>query len=93
MRTIERSTAFKKDFKREFKGKYQKVLNDDLLAVLVVLANDGVLDVKYRDHELTGEWITYRECHIKPNLLLIYCKMEENSLRLARLGSHSALFG
>lgn len=55
MRTIERSTAFKKDFKREFKGKYQKVLNDDLLAVLVVLANDGVLDVKYRDHELTGE--------------------------------------
>ncbi|MEI8010820.1 MAG: type II toxin-antitoxin system YafQ family toxin, partial [Candidatus Nitrotoga sp.] len=65
MRTIERSTAFKKDFKRESKGKYQKVLNDDLLAVLVVLANDGVLDVKYRDHELTGEWITYRECHIK----------------------------
>ena len=93
MRTIERSTAFKKDFKRESKGKYQKVLNDDLLAVLVVLANDGVLDVKYRDHELTGEWITYRECHIKPDLLLIYCKMEENSLRLARLGSHSALFG
>ena len=93
MRTIERSTAFKKDFKRESKGKYQKVLNDDLLAVLVVLANDGVLDVKYRDHELTGDWITYRECHIKPDLLLIYCKMEENSLRLARLGSHSALFG
>jgi mRNA interferase YafQ len=93
MRTIERSTAFKKDFKRESKGKYQKVLNDDLLAVLVVLANDGVLDVKYRDHELTGEWITYRECHIKPDLLLIYCKMEENSLRLARLGSHSELFG
>ena len=55
MRTIERSTAFKKDFKRESKGKYQKVLNDDLLAVLVVLANDGVLDVKYRDHALTGE--------------------------------------
>ena len=55
MRTIERSTAFKKDFKRESKGKYQKVLNDDFLAVLVVLASDGLLDVKYRDHELTGE--------------------------------------
>ncbi len=61
MRTIERSTTFKKDFKRESKGKYQKTLNDDFLAVLFVLANDGVLDVKYRDHDLTGDWITYRE--------------------------------
>ena len=93
MRTIERSTTFKKDFKRESKGKYQKTLNDDLLAVLVVLANDGVLDVKYRHHDLTGDWITYRECHIKPDLLLIYRKIEENCLRLARLGSHSELFG
>ncbi|MFI3215366.1 MAG: type II toxin-antitoxin system YafQ family toxin [Methylococcales bacterium] len=93
MRTIERSTAFKKDFKRESKGKYQKVLNDDFLAVLVVLASDGLLDVKYRDHDLTGDWITYRECHIKPDLLLIYRKMEEKCLRLARLGSHSELFG
>ena len=93
MRTIERSTAFKKDFKRESKGKYLKVLNDELLAVLVVLASDGLLDVKYRDHDLTGDWITYRECHIKPDLLLIYRKMEGNCLRIARLGSHSELFG
>ena len=93
MRTIERSTAFKKDFKRESKGKYQKLLNDDLLAVLLVLANEGVLDVKYRDHDLTGDWLTYRECHIKPDLLLIYRKMPENGLRLAILGSHSELFG
>jgi addiction module RelE/StbE family toxin len=41
----------------------------------------------------TGNWTGYRECHIKPDLLLIYKKPNPNVLRLARLGSHSDLFG
>ncbi|MFI3272393.1 MAG: type II toxin-antitoxin system YafQ family toxin [Pseudomonadota bacterium] len=41
---------------------------------------------------LTGNWKQYRECHIKPDLLLIYNVAHENSLRLARLGSHAELF-
>jgi len=93
MRTIERSTAFKKDFKRESKGKYQKTVTEDLLAVLAILVSDGLLDANYRDHELIGEWNAYRECHIKPDLLLIYRKPDKNTIRLARLGSHSELFG
>ncbi|MGA9070320.1 MAG: type II toxin-antitoxin system YafQ family toxin [Terracidiphilus sp.] len=57
------------------------------------LANDQPLEQRLRDHDLSGDWSGYRECHVKPDLLLIYRKAEDNSLRLARLGSHSELFG
>ena len=47
----------------------------------------------YRDHPLAGDWAGYRECHLKPDLLIIYRKPNPETLRLARLGSHSDLFG
>jgi mRNA interferase YafQ len=43
------------------------------------------------DHPLAGEWSDYRNCHIKPDLILIYRKPDDNSLELVRLGSHSEL--
>ena len=93
MRTIERATSFKRDFKREAKGRHRATLDSDLKSVLVALANDQPLDTKYRDHDLSGNWAGYRECHIKPDLLLVYRKSDADTLRLARLGSHSELFG
>jgi mRNA interferase YafQ len=45
-----------------------------------------------RDHALSGDWAGYRECHLKPDLLLIYRKPDARTLRIARLGSHSELF-
>jgi mRNA interferase YafQ len=63
-----------------------------LIEVLYKLLNDEILPEKYRDHSLTGDWFGYRECHVKPDLLLIYKQSDENTLRLARLGSHSELF-
>jgi mRNA interferase YafQ len=93
MRTIERSTAFKRDFKRETRGRYRATLEDILKPVLTGLVTDQPLDERYRDHDLSGQWAGYRECHIKPDLLLIYSKTDNNILRLARLGSHSELFG
>lgn len=93
MRTIDRSSAFKRDYKRETKGRHRATLDDDLKSVLLVLATDEPLDVCYRDHDLSGDWVNYRECHIKPDLLLIYRKLDSDTLRLARLGSHSELFG
>lgn len=93
MRTIDRSTAFKRDFKREAKGKHRATLDDTLMPVLIALVDDQALDAKYRDHDLTGDWSGYRECHIKPDLLLIYRKADADTLRLARLGSHSEFFG
>lgn len=59
----------------------------------MLLLNDLPLPEKNRDHDLTGNWVDYRECHLKPDLLLIYKKVDSEVLRLARLGSHSELFG
>lgn len=52
----------------------------------------ATLPDKYRDHGLTGEYTEHRECHLKPDLLLIYKKPDDATLRLVRLGSHSELF-
>lgn len=93
MRTIERSTAFRRDYKREARGRYRKTLESDLRAVLVALASDIPLEPRYRDHDLSGNWAGYRDCHIKPDLVLIYRKPDSDTLRLARLGPHSELFG
>ena len=93
MRTIERSSAFKRDYKREAKGKHRIALDAELEPVLTALASDQSLEQHYRDHNLSGNWSGYRECHIKPDLLLIYRKSDDSTLRLARLGSHSHLFG
>jgi mRNA interferase YafQ len=46
---------------------------------------------RYFDHALSGEWQDCRDCHIKPDLILIYRKPDETSLELVRLGSHSEL--
>ena len=91
MRTIERSTLFKRDYKRESKAR--TTLDDDLQPALVALATDTPLDPRYRDHGLSGDWAGYRDCHIKPDLVLIYAKPDGATLRLARLGSHSEVFG
>lgn len=93
MRTIERSSAFKRDYKREAKGRHRADLDEALKSVLAALVADLPLDARYQDHDLCGNWAGYRECHVKPDLLLIYRKVDQVVLRLARLGSHSELFG
>lgn len=93
MRTIEFSNAFKKDFKLVKKQpRHSKDIDDLLETTLDYLLNDQPLPEKYDDHNLTGVWSGYRDCHIKPDLVLIYRQTEDNILRLARLGTHSNLF-
>lgn len=91
MRAIERTTRFKRDYKREAKGRHRATLASDLVAVLQLLATDTPLDVRYRDHALTGDWADHRDCHVRPDLVLIYHKPDDETLRLVRLGSHSEL--
>ena len=93
MRTIDRSSAFKRDYKREAKGQHRATLDANLIPVLMALADDRLLEPRHRDHDLSGEWAGYRDCHVKPDLVLIYRKADADILRLARLGSHSELFG
>ena len=59
--------------------------------IVDTLASDQSLEPRHVDHALYGDWKDYRECHIKPDLLLIYQKSDADTLRLVRLGSHSAL--
>jgi len=93
MRTIKRSSAFKRDYKRvKLTPKYSKSLESLVLKILELLVLDSPLPGHFRDHALSGDWDGYRECHLKPDLLLIYKKVEPNLLKLARLGSHSELF-
>jgi mRNA interferase YafQ len=92
MRTIKYTTKFKKDYKREKAGqlgkKVESLLNDaDLLKI------DKPLPDRYADHQLSGNLSDCRECHIRPDLLLVYRKPDDSTLELVRLGSHSELFG
>jgi mRNA interferase YafQ len=91
MRTIERTTQFKKDYKREAKGQHRGTLAQDFLSILNALAEDQPLPERCRDHVLAGEWKDHRDCHIKPDLVLIYRKPDEKRLQLVRLGSHAEL--
>jgi mRNA interferase YafQ len=91
MRTIEWTSQFKRDYKREGKGQHRKTLDVDLFPVVDALANDQLLEPSCRDHLLTGDWQDHRDCHIKPDLVLIYQKPDGDTLRLVRIGSHSEL--
>jgi addiction module toxin, RelE/StbE family len=81
---------FEKDIKLLKKRKIDMGL---ISAVVSMLANGKKLDVKYKDHALTGNYEGCRECHVKPDLLLIYKKDKTKViLYLIRTGTHSDLF-
>lgn len=94
MRKIDWTRQFKRDYKKlQYSPRYRGDLEMLLPAVLDNLVADQELDPRYKDHALTGEMAGYRECHLRPDLLLVYAKAEDPpSLILMRLGSHSELF-
>jgi mRNA interferase YafQ len=91
MREIRYTTRFQRDYKREKSGRHGKKLNALLMEVVSLLAADTQLPRRSFDHPLSGEWNDHRDCHIKPDLILIYRKPDDDSLELVRLGSHSEL--
>ncbi|MDD2368610.1 MAG: type II toxin-antitoxin system YafQ family toxin [Sulfuricurvum sp.] len=86
---IFRTASFKKGFKK-LSSKHQ----EEAFIVIELLANGDALPQKYKDHLLSGNYKGCRECHIRPDLLLIY-RINEGILELAliEVGSHSDLFG
>ncbi len=91
MRTIDRTNQFKRDYKRELKGQHRATLEDELAKALKALVSEVPLAERYYDHALTGDWKNFRDCHIKPDLVLIYQKPNDKILQLVRIGSHSEL--
>ena len=91
IRKITRSRSFEKDLELAEKRHFDLTL---LEKVVVRLAKGETLEPKYHDHKLHGTFEGFRECHIKPNWLLIY-KIVENRciLYLLDTGTHSDIFG
>ncbi len=63
----------------------------ELQRIIESLIHEKSLPTKHRDHNLTGNWIDHRECHLRNDVLLIY-KIEDDILFSTRVGSHSELF-
>ncbi len=91
MRTIERTSRFKRDYKRESRGHHRSYLDATLVPIVEALASDRPLEPRHHDHALSGSWGDHRNGHLKPDLLLIYQKSGTDVLRLVRLGSHAKL--
>lgn len=90
MLTIKYHTMFKKDFKRIKKRGYDI---SRLEKIVELLANEVALPEQFKDHNLSGNYNGFRECHIAPDWLLIYqVNNNELVLVLSRTGSHSDLF-
>lgn len=89
MLEIHFTPAYKRCFKRYMKsGKFPL---DKLTEALTLLREEKSLPHNFQDHKLKGKLSEFRECHIAPNILLIY-KVEDTYLKLNNLGSHSELF-
>ena len=88
MYSIFRTASFKKQYK-----KLSSVDKNLLKDIIILLAQNKVLEEKHKDHKLTGNFRDLRECHIKPDLLLIY-KINDDILELAliQIGNHNSLF-
>ena len=92
-RYLKETGQFKTDKKRiKGSGRYDW---EKIRLIVKELMNDRPLEVKHRDHELSGDYEGIRECHIEPDWLLIYNMdgpVEAGTLKLIRTGSHSELF-
>jgi mRNA interferase YafQ len=88
MRTIHRTSQFKKDVKR-MKKRGKKF--EEFKEVIREIAAEETLEARYRDHVLVGQYKGTRECHIEPDWLLVY-ELAESELILVRTGTHTDLF-
>lgn len=88
MRDIVYSNRFRKDFRLALKqGKNCRLLEETVHR----LANDEILEPRFRNHKLIAQYLGFWECHIAPDFLLIY-DLREDELELVRCGTHSELF-
>jgi mRNA interferase YafQ len=87
-----RSITHTSQFRRDYKKRVHDAGLDDLLGECIEkLASGKPLEIRFRDHPLKGGYAGCRECHLRPDLLLIYIQ-NDSELKLVRLGRHSELF-
>lgn len=94
MYTVRRTKQFERSFKRISRSGVKSKIKKEVAGVIDLIASGRTLAAKYKDHKLTGDHAQYRECHIRPDLLLIYyIEKEILVLVLFDIGSHAQLFG
>ena len=81
MRDVKYTTRFQRDYRREKSGRHSKKLDALLMEVVNLLAADTPLPRRNFDHPLSGEWNDHRDCHIRPDLVLIYRKPDDGTRR------------
>ncbi len=90
-RSSDRTKQFEKDWVRlSHSGRYD--MRRLKAAMLLLIANDGPLPPEYLDHELTGDWKGFHECHIGGDFLLVYDLRADGSIIFTRAGNHADLF-
>ena len=90
-RSSDKTKQFSKDWERlSHSGRYD--MNRLKEAMMLLIANDMPLPPEYFDHELTGEWHGFRDCHIGGDFLLIYEIKIDGTIIFTRAGTHSELF-
>lgn len=89
-RNSDKTKQFSKDWERlSHSGRYD--MNRLKEAMMLLIANDAPLPAEYQDHELSGGWDGFRECHIGGDFLLIY-ELRTDSVIFTRTGTHAELF-
>jgi mRNA interferase YafQ len=93
MYILKESTQFKKDLKKVLKkNKIDLEITFEVLEILQLSEAEGI-SKEMKPHKLKGNYKNNWECHIKPDLLIIWFQIEENfTIKLVRIGSHSELF-
>ena len=91
MRTVKRSAQFRRDFKRVKRSVHGRHLDATLLEALELLVADVPLPSRYVDHPMKGRYNDCRDCHLRPDLVLVYRKRDADVLELIRIGTHTQL--
>jgi mRNA interferase YafQ len=87
-----RTPVYTRQFERDIRRAEKRGKNLEKLKIIVrTLIEGGKLDTLHREHQLVGNYVGRRECHIEADWLLIY-KIEEERVIFERTGSHSDLF-
>ena len=91
MRLVQRTAQFRRDFRRVKRSAHGSHLDHTLLAALELLVADTPLPARYVDHPMKGRYADCRDCHLRPDLVLVYRKRGPDALELVRIGSHAQL--
>jgi mRNA interferase YafQ len=90
-RSADKTKQFRKDWQRlSHSGRYDMHRLKE--AMLLLIANEGPLPPEYLDHDLSGDWAGYRECHVGGDFLLIYTLRDDDVVIFVRTGTHAELF-